>query len=255
MNKLLLLAFIAPLFFSCKNLSPKETAEEFITALANADLTTATSLASADTKALLDKAKKDVTSAQDPKDVFEFSSFAQTVNEKKAEVKNGVLTVPLVKEEDGWKVVLNEMLLNEIQSRDALLTMAKAKWSDLLREYQGRQQVLNDYVNYKKGMGALSPNVSALSEALNNLKVPAEWTRETLIAYTQKQQQLNKVIDEALEPSSAASADLSVSYIVQISNAGDRIRQAEVFYQPVADKAHSPVFVPLPFLETKSVRR
>ena len=72
------------------------------------------------------------------------------------------------------------------------------------------------------------------------------WTGEKLQAYTQKQQQLNKLIEEAHEPS-ATNADLSLNYFVQISNSSDRIKAAETDYQPVAENAHSPVYVPLPF--------
>jgi hypothetical protein len=58
----------------------------------------------------------------------------------------------------------------------------------------------------------------------------------------QKQQQLNKIIDAALEPSLAANTDLSLQYILQMSIAADRIKAAEAAYQ--ACRAKSP-FHPL----------
>lgn len=246
MKKQLLLFFLAAFFFSCnKNSSPKETARQFITALASADLTTAATLASSDTKAVLEKAQRDSKSQQKPEDSFQFASLTETVSDNRADVHNDIISLPLVKESDGWKVVLTEMLLNEIQRRDEMQTGVKAKWDALLKEYEARLQVGKDYINYRKSMGTLSPKASLLSEALNSISAPGEWTRETTANYVQKQQALSKVIDQALEPSKAANADLSLSYFLRISNAGDRIKAAETAYQATAENAHSPVYVPL----------
>src|SRR5206468_2770654 len=102
--------------------------------------------------------------------------------------------------------------------REERLATAKTKWEALQKEYDGRLQVLNDYINYKKNMGALSPNMTRLKNAIGSISPRKEWTRENLLAYVQQQQQLNKTIDDALEPSVAANTDLSLNYFVQISN-------------------------------------
>jgi len=255
MKKLLLLSFLVPVFFSCnKASSPKETAEAFIKALSTSDLATAASLTSNSTKAVLDKAKKETKNLLQPEESFQFSSLSEIVNDNKAEVKNEVVAIPLVKEEDGWKVALNESLLSDIQGREEMLASAKAKWDALTKEYDARLQTLKEYINYKKDAGALSPKVSLLNNAVSNVAGEKEWTKEKLSAYAQKQRQLGKVIDEALEPSLAANTDLSLNYFVQISNAGDRIKAAESEYQAVAEKAHSPVYIPLPFNTTNTVK-
>jgi hypothetical protein len=49
-----------------------------------------------------------------------------------------------------------------------------------------------------------------------------------------------------MEPSLVANTDLSLQYILQISTAADRVKRAEAEYQAAAQKAHSPVYVPLP---------
>jgi hypothetical protein len=255
MKKYLLFTFLVPLLFSCsKNSSPKETAQEFIKALSTSDLTTAASFTSADTKAVLDQAKKETKNTANPGEIFQFASLTEKVTEKKAEVQNEVIAIPLVKEDDGWKVALNETLLHEIQGREELLAIVKTKWESLQKEYEVRMQVVNDYLNYKKGIGTLSPKVAALNEAVNGLALPKDQTRETLLTYAEKQHQLDKVLDDALEPSHAANRDLSLNYFLQISNAGDRIKAAENTYQAVAESAHSPVYAPLPFKATQSVK-
>jgi hypothetical protein len=152
----------------------------------------------------------------------------------------------MVREKEGWKVALNEKVLADIQGREEMLATAKAKWEELLKEYEARQKILRDYIGYKKSLGALSTQMQALEAAVE--KTPAEtgWTREKLLAYSQKQQNLNKVIDAALEPSQAANADLTLNYFLQISSAGDRIKAAESAYHAVAKKANSTTHVPLP---------
>ena len=248
MKKLLLPAFLIVILFACnKASSPKETARQFVKALSAADLATASSLTSADTKAVLDKAKKQTTNTSAPEESFQFSTFTETINNNKAEVKNETITIPLIKEADGWKVTLNEPLVSEIQNRDEMLAAAKAKWEALLREYDARLQVLKEYITYKKGMDALSPKVNLLNEAVNKFSKQTTWTKESLLAYTEKQGQLNNLIDSALEPALAANADLSLNYILQIRTATERIRAAENDYQLTAEKTHSPVFVPLSF--------
>lgn len=255
MKKHLLFVYLAIFFTSCNKVpSPKETAQEFIKSLSSSDLATASSLTSTDTKAVLDKAKKETLQTTKPEESFQLSTLGETIADKKAEVKNDIISLSLTKESDGWKVVLNEPLLNEIQNHDEMLATAKNQWDDLQKEYEGRLQVLRDYINYKKSFGTLSSNVQKLSDAVNSISLQNQWTSETWLAYVQKQKQLNRVIDDALEPSQAANTDLSVNFFVQISNASDRIKAAEKAYQTVAEKAHSPVYRPLPFEATASIK-
>jgi hypothetical protein len=247
MKKLLLFLGLAIFFCSCQSTPPRETAQQFIKALADADLTTASSLVSADTKAVLEKAKKERGQTPSPEESFQFSTLSETISGEKAEVKNSIIALPLVKEDKSWKVRLDEKLLNEIQNREALLAAVKAKWESLQKEYEARQTILKDYISYKSSLGALSPKVQALNSTVNSLAAEKEWTAGKLQAYTQKQQALNKVIDAALEPSQAANMDLTLNYFLQISTAGDRIKAAEADYQAAAQKAHSSLYVPLLF--------
>lgn len=258
MKKYLLFFFFAFLLYSCNQQnSPKQAAQELIQALSTADLATASKLVSADTKAVLDKAKKEIKSQQPAAESFQLSTLTETTDGKKAEVRNNLISVPLVKEDGGWKVVLSEALLWEIQEHETLQAAAKTKWEALQKEYEGRMQILKEYINYKKGNGTLSPKMKKLNEAVGKISTPSEWSRENLLAYVQKQQELNNVIDQTLEPSQAANTDLSLNYFLQISNATDRIKTAVADYQAAAAKAHSAPFSPLPHPEAgaKLVRK
>jgi hypothetical protein len=82
-------------------------------------------------------------------------------------------------------------------------------------------------------------------ETLAGIRNEGEWTGEKLQAYVRQQQQLGIVLDAALEPSQAAHTDLSLNYFLQISHATDRVKAAEAAYGAAAQKAKSPVYVPL----------
>jgi hypothetical protein len=63
-----------------------------------------------------------------------------------------------------------------------------------------------------------------------------------------------KSIDAALEPTLAANIDLSLQYILQLSTAADHVKSAEAAYQAAAQKARSPLYVPLPFATKSDVK-
>ncbi|HEV7332643.1 MAG TPA: hypothetical protein VGN63_16510 [Flavisolibacter sp.] len=255
MKKILLLFVIATIFFSCKEASsPKESAQSFIQALYNADITTASDYVSNDSKAVLDKVGGQAKLTQSPEESFRFATLTETVSDKTATVKNEVVSIPLVKEEEGWKVVLTEDLLNEIRAREEMLSSLQTKWGSLLKEYEARTGVARDYIKYKKSIGALSPKAATLSAVLDSAAAPKEWNKESLLSYVQKQQQLNAAIDGALEPSQAANTDLTMNYFLQFSNAGDRIKAAEADYQMLAERAHSPIYVPIPVKAANSLQ-
>ena len=248
MKKLLLLSFLFGALYSCKqSATPKEAAQQFLRAVYSSDFTTASSLATNETKPLLEKANKEIKNSLSPEESFQFATFTETVSGNNAEVKNEIVSIALVKEDDGWKVAATETLLGVIQNREAMLASAKTKWEVLLKEYEGRLQTVKEYINYKKSLGPLSAKATALSDMANSFSAENNWTKEKILAYVQKQQQLSKVMDDALEPSLAANTDLSMTYFLQISNTSDRIKSAEGNYQTIAEQVHSPVYVPLPF--------
>ena len=251
MKKFLRCLFLLPVLFSCSKLSsPKETAQAFLSALSTSDLTTAANLVSTDTKGLLEKARKESTQTAKADESFQFAALTETISDNKAAVKNDIVSIPLVKEKEGWKVVLNEKLLKEVQGREEMLALVKTKWEALQKEYEARLQVLREYVEHKKSRGALSQKVDLLNQAVNNISSMKVDSKESRAVYVQKQQQLNNVIDAALEPTFAASTDLSLTYFVQITGAGDRIKTAEAEYQAAAQQAHSPVYAPLPVTDS-----
>lgn len=247
MKKFLLLFSIATALVSCQEASsPKETAQSFLRAMSEADMTTASGLVSSDSKAVLDKAAGATKQTQTPEESFQFATLTETVSDASATVKNEVVSIPLVKEKEGWKVVLTEDLLASIQNREEMLSALQAKWSNLQKEYEARNGVARDYITYRKSLGALSPKANTLAVMLDSTAAPKEWNKASLLTYLQQQEQISTAIDGALEPSQAANTDLTMNYFLQFSNAGDRIKAAEAEYQSLAQKVRSPLYVPLP---------
>ncbi|HEY1023113.1 MAG TPA: hypothetical protein VGE06_12415 [Flavisolibacter sp.] len=247
MKKFLLLFSIATALVSCQEASsPKETAQAFLQALSDADMTMASDLVSSDSKAVLDKAAAGTKQTQTPEESFQFASLTETVSDNSATVKNEVVSIPLVKEKEGWKVVLTKELLTSIQNREEMLSALQTKWNNLQKEYEARNTVARDYITYRKSLGALSPKANTLAVMLDSAAAPKEWNSASLLAYVQKQEQISTAIDGALEPSQAANTDLTMNYFLQFSNVGDRIKAAEADYQSLAEKVHSPLYTPLP---------
>lgn len=130
-------------------------------------------------------------------------------------------------------------LVASISNRQNNLTALKNKWDVLHKEFEGRLQLAKEYVNYKKGQGALSPQIQTLEDMINTLSVKTLWDKEKILLYVQRQQQLADMIDKSVEPSYTANADISMNYILQLSHANDRIKTAQREYQELAEKTPS----------------
>lgn len=245
MKKLLLIAFLSAAVYSCKtSSSPKEVAKQFIEAVYAGDATTASGLATENTKASVSNLKAgEATSSEES---FSLTTLSETVNGNTAEVKNDLVKLSLQKEEDGWKVQASPDLVASINNRQADLAMLKTKWEALLKEYEARLEIAKEYVQYKKGQGNLSPQMQSLNEMINTLSAKTTWDREKISLYAQRQKSLADLIDKSIEPSYTAGTDLGMNYILQLSNANDRIKAAQADYTSMAQKTPSNTYPALP---------
>jgi hypothetical protein len=236
MKKILLLVGIVIAISSCNSSTPpKQVTQEFIKALTSNDNTTAASLATEGTKTTVSN-NQNQQAATLAEDQFDMGTLAETINGNEAEVKNSIVSVSLKKEGEGWKVVATPELLSSLNKRQANLTAHKLKWEALLKEYESRLQVAKSYVQHKRNAGTLSPQLQKLDEVINSFTIKTEWNKETMALYVLKQKQLADLIDKALEPSHTANSDLSMNYIIQLSNVNDRIKAAEGEYEMMVKK-------------------
>jgi hypothetical protein len=239
MKKLLLFVFAIVFLLSCKNtVPPKEVAKEFIEAVYAGDAAKASNLATEKTKSAITnlQAQTPGTSADEG---FSLTTLTETENGNNAEVKNDLVKIPLEKEGDGWMVVASPELVASISNRQQDLLTLKTKWEALLKEYESRLQIAREYVQYKKGQGALSPQMQSLEQMVNTLSTKTTWDKEKIQLYVQRQSQLADIIDKSVEPSYTAGSDISMNYILQLSQANDRIKAAKNDYQAQAQKTPS----------------
>lgn len=245
MKKLLLFASLVAIF-SCKNSTPpKNVAKEFIEAVYSGDATKASGLATEKTRAAVAGLKAQ-TPAMTAEESFSLTTLTEAESGNTAEVKNDLIKVSLEKEGDGWMVAATPETVASISNRQADLTTLKSSWDALLKEYESRLQIAKEYVQYKKGQGALSPQMLSLEQMVNTLSAKTTWDKEKIQLYVQRQQQLLDMIDKALEPSFAANTDITMNYIVQLSHANDRIKAAKMSYQTEAQKTPSVTYPALP---------
>lgn len=243
MKRMLPFVFCLLLMASCKNSTPpKEVAQQFIQAVHKADAATASALATATTKASVSALKAGVPSASTADALFSFSTLSETTSGNTAEVKNDAVKLVLEKESDGWKVAASPETVASIANRESNLAALKIRWEELLREYDSRQQVAQNYVQYKKSQGALSLPIQNMDAVLKTLTAQPANTKEAILEYVRKQHILDDLVDKALEPSFAANVDLSMTYFLQLSNARDRIKKAVDSYRETVAKTPSPVY-------------
>lgn len=242
MKKLLLFAFAIVFLLSCKNtLPPKDVAKDFIEAVHTGNAVTASALVTDKTKSAISNLQAQ-TPGINVEESFSVSTLTETENGNTAEVKNESIKLTLEKEGDGWKVVATPELVTTIVNRNQDLTALKTKWEALLKEYESRLNVAKEYVQYKKGQGALSPQMQSLEQMVNTLSTKTTWDKEKIQLYVQRQGQLADMIDKSIEPSYTASADISMNYILQLSQTNDRIKTAQADYQAQAQKTPSATY-------------
>lgn len=242
MKKLLL--FVLPIAFllSCKSIvPPKEVAKEFIEAVYAGDAAKASSLSTEKTKAAVAnlQAQTPGTSADES---FSLATLTETENGRSAEVKNDLVKISLAKEGDSWMVVASPELVAGINNRQQDLMTLKTKWEALLKEFESRLQVAKEYVQYKKGQGALSAQMQTLEQMVNTLSTKTTWDKEKIQLYVQRQSQLADMIDKSVEPSYTASADISMNYILRLHSADSQIETAMKDYQAQAQKTPSATY-------------
>lgn len=242
MKKVLLFAFAIVVLVACKNTRPpKDVAKEFIQAVYSGSATNAAALAT-------EKTKTSVTSlsTQTPgvpaDEIFSLATLTESESGNMAEVKNDLIKVSLEKQGDGWMVVASPELVASISNRQTDLVALKNKWEALLKEYEGRLQIAKEYVQYKKGQGALSQQMQSLEQMINTLSTKTAWDKEKVQLYVQRQGQLADMLDKYIEPSYAANADILMNYILQLSHAKDRIKAATDNYQAQVEKTPSSTY-------------
>lgn len=246
------LALVATAFVACnKPTDPKDVSVQFIEHLNARHFDAAAALATADSKVAVEALKTEVAPAaqnsEPAKVVFATDALQPYVNGKSAIVKNNLVTLNLQKTDGEWKVVATKEMVEDIVHRAERTAGVKAMWDALKNEYVSRTVLLREYINYVRGNGRVTPEVTSLEEALKKLPtIGAAPSKEDLLSYIKGQQAIDTLADKALQPTLNASADLTMNYIISLQSQESKIAEAKAAYNTAAATAHSPVYVVVP---------
>jgi hypothetical protein len=253
---LFILAGMATLVSCNKTKGPKEASEEFVSTVYVLDFNSAANYTSSDTKQVLDT--KEVVPLQPApekrtvdaiKKDFLLDSLKVLVTGNTAIAENDVLSLPLKKEQGGWKVVVSKELLDDIINRQEKVQLLEEKWQALQKAYDDRNQVAKQYITYVENRGPLSEDAKVLKEAVNGVGLEQSFTKEQLFNYVRKQDAIAALIDKAVVPSQSANTDLTANFIIQLHQQQPIIENAKKEYNEQTVKVKSPVYVAIPVVK------
>ncbi|HVK97441.1 MAG TPA: hypothetical protein VM368_06470 [Flavisolibacter sp.] len=249
MRKVLTIALATTLFACNTSGGPKETAKEFTQALYILDYQKAASLATADSKSIIDQKEVQPLNTGERsiamiKESLLLDSLSETISGNDAEVKNNMLHLSVKKDGGVWKVVATPEVIDQIINRKEKVEALKLKWNVLQNIYSRRNEDAKAYISILKQKGTLSENARTL-EALINGSQLKELTGKNLLAYVMQQDQITALIDKTVEPSFAANSDMATNYIIQLNLASSNIAAAKNEYNSTAQVTRSHIYVPV----------
>lgn len=252
---LLAALLLTAVFSSCHQAkTPKEVSSAFVKNLYTLKFDEAAALTTAATKANLQKGAqelqgKTVSDEERTKRieeqvdaVFATSNLVEHGSGDRLVVQNEVLTIPLQKEGGEWKVAASEDLVQSVLYRQLYLENVKVAWQRLQDEFEKKNALVQEYANSQSSPTPQTRELAEAAKKLANRKVDNAAQRASYIAETKA---LNQFLEKNLQPSFTAGSDLSLNYIIQMSTANDRIKEAQNAYNEAALKARSKDFLPI----------
>jgi len=258
MKFLMFFAFCSLLISSCKQeTAPKDVAADFVRKLYLLDFEGAAALSGAEAKDLIQKARQDLEqrtrideeqglrNAAPADSLFELAQFTESEQGSERIVQNSVLRVALRPEGDGWKVVPTAELVDAVVNQRFYLEEVKTAWTRLQSEYEKRMNITREYISMKKNTGDQSAALADLDNALKACQAGKTGTATERADYVSKQTLLENLLEKSVQPALNASTDMSMNYILQLSDSRTRIRQEREAYNTVAGKARVRDWLPL----------
>lgn len=248
----LALALVCVGFSACKQeKAPKAVAAEFVEELYGLNWEGAASLSDPSARALIDKSREELaqrTNLEQEKahrniasvaTLFDVATFKEETSGEASTVSNGALRVPLRKVDGAWKVNPGPELVDALVNHPYYLDLVQQAWQQLQGEYDKRTAIARDYVSTRVNAGDKSPEVKALATSIQECLAAKAGTAAERTDYLARQHRLEVLLDKGLQPTLTASSDLSLNYIVQLTNVQDRIREFGKAYAEAARKAHA----------------
>ncbi|GAA4338955.1 hypothetical protein [Flaviaesturariibacter amylovorans] len=255
----LALALVGAGLASCNSeKAPKAVATEFVEQLYGLNWTEAAALSDPAAQGLIDKSRDELsqrTALEQEKahrksasvaTLFDVASLTEETAGDISTVKNGTLRLPLRKVDGQWKVVPDAELVDALVNHPYYLDLVQQSWQQLQAEYDKRTIIARDLVTSRLNSGDQSAEVKALATAVQECAAAKAGTAAERTDYLARQRKLEALLDKGLQPTLTAASDLSLNYIVQLTNAQDRIRELGKTYTDAARKARSRDYPPTP---------
>lgn len=237
---------------------PKEVSAAFVKNLYTLKFEEAAAVTTDATKATLQKGKKDLEKkglAEEEKlnrigeqveTVFATKNLVAHTSGDKAVVQNEVLTIKLEKEKGQWKVQATEDLVKSVLYRQLYLENVRVAWQQLQEEYEKRLALVSEYLAYRNSYSGPSPETQRLDAALKKINALSPASGKERAKYIALQLELEKLLETNVQPTFTAASDLSLNFIIQLTTAGDGIKDGVQAYNDAASKARSKQFPPVP---------
>jgi hypothetical protein len=252
-------AFLCGALFSCQQTkTPKSVATQFVEELYELDFTAAGTLASTGGQDVLQRAKQDLErrvnideergrrTAAPADAAFQTAAFIEQTNGDDVIVQNNQLTITVRKENGEWKVVPAADLVDALINHPLYLEEVKTAWERLQEEYKKRDDMALEYITMRINRGEKSEAIAALDAAVKESRGGKAGTAAERADFVSRQDRLEALMDKGIEPAMNASADFSLNYIVQLSDARKRIQEARRVYADAARKARDKDYPSLP---------
>jgi hypothetical protein len=250
----LALLLLCVIFTACKKPSgPKAVAAEFVKNLYAMNFDEAAEVSTDATKAIVLKNRKDLQDkgtldaerAKRTEDAAETTFGTKSLTEKvsgnEADVTNDAVAVHLKLEDGEWKVAADDAVVEGILYRETYLANAKEAWEQLKSEYEKRATIVKDYLSYKTNASGATKETQVLSEAFNTTTSSTD-----NVSYVRNQDRLTQLLEKNVLPTFTAGSDITLNYIVQLSTARDRIKEAKKTYNEAARRARNKTYMPVP---------
>jgi hypothetical protein len=243
-------AFICGMLVSCnQQKTPSSIAADFVSRLYSLDFEQATSLATADAKPLLEQSRVAIEKrvnldeernrrmSAPAETAFATADFMERKNGEDIIVQNNLISLTLHKEGNDWKVAAAADVVDALVNHPLYLEQAKTAWTNLQTEYDKRTSLVKDYVTMRINGGDKSAGIMAMDAAVRNCDRAKAGTAAERADYLSKQEKLEALLDKGISPAMNASSDLSLNFIVQLSDAKKHLQELRSQYSAAAGRA------------------
>ena len=250
---------ISGALFSCQQQpTPRALATEFVQRLYGLEFEEAGKLATAEAQPLLQQSRQQLESrvkldeerarrgGTPAETLFDTQTFTESGSGDDVVVQNNQLRISLHRQDGAWKVAAAADLVDAVVNYPLYTDAARTAWNNLQAECDKRTHLVQEYLTLVTNRGDNSAEVQALEAVVRDGAAAQTTSAGGRAEYIAWQDKLENLLDKGLSPARNASADFTLNYIVQFSDARKTIAVLRQQYSTAAARAHGKDFPVLP---------